>query len=253
MRTNWSPVTTALQDLRRANIALPIWWRDDDAIADTPQLDLLGNLSVALSLPVHLAIIPDRLEASLPPVILGSSNFIPLVHGWRHDRHEVGCEKKTEFGARRPGDTAELSAGLARLQAAFGDRLVPIFVPPWNILHDSLLPELARIGYAGVSTYQPRAARFAAEGLVRINTHIDPINWRGNRSLIKPRLLVEHIAALLRARLAGTQDRAEPLGLLTHHLVHDRAIWGFTQECLTRLLDGGAQPVNLLAEKDALP
>jgi hypothetical protein len=40
---------------------------------------------------------------------------------------------------------------------------------------------------------------------------------------------------------------------LTHHLVHDAAIWEFTRACLSELLDGGAQPCNLREMRDALP
>jgi len=35
------------------------------------------------------------------------------------------------------------------------------------------------------------------------------------------------------------------LGFLTHHLVHDEDIWGFTHACLARLLDGGAVPAQM--------
>jgi hypothetical protein len=41
----------------------------------------------------------------------------------------------------------------------------------------------------------------------------------------------------LQGRRLGTLDNDEPYGLLTHHLVHDAAIWDFTEAMLHRLRD----------------
>ncbi|HEX2591264.1 MAG TPA: hypothetical protein VHL34_07195 [Rhizomicrobium sp.] len=45
------------------------WWRDDDAIAETPRLHQLMTLSETLGIPVGLAVIPDQLKKSLAPVV----------------------------------------------------------------------------------------------------------------------------------------------------------------------------------------
>ncbi|THF85384.1 MAG: polysaccharide deacetylase, partial [Sulfitobacter sp. SK025] len=37
----------------------------------------------------------------------------------------------------------------------------------------------------------------------------------------------------------------EPLGFLTHHLVHNEDIWNFTRACLKTFLDAGALPAHL--------
>ena len=103
------------------------------------------------------------------------------------------------------------------------------------------MPHLASIGYRGVSTFKSRTAATAAPGLVQVNTHIDPINWRGDRSLVSPAALLADLAEALRQRRTGDTDATEPLGLLTHHLVHDPAIWDFTERLMKRLLDGPAE------------
>ena len=54
-------------------------------------------------------------------------------------------------------------------------------------------------------------------------------NWRGTRSAVKTELLCQHIEKLLGDRLDGDADTTEPLGFLTHHLVHDPAIWDVTR------------------------
>lgn len=77
-----------------------------------------------------------------------------------------------------------------------------------------------------------------APGLEQINTHLDPIDWRGTRGLVAPDKLVAQTTDLLRDRREGRTDNAEPFGILTHHLVHDPDIWIFTEALLRRLLDG---------------
>jgi hypothetical protein len=127
----------------------------------------------------------------------------------------------------------------------FGAQLLEMFVPPWNRIDPSVVAGLAPQGYRMISTFTPRTAPQVA-GLMQVNTHIDPIFWRGGGGLVDAETLIQGIITLLQDRRNGTTDATEPLGFLTHHLVHDEAIWGFTQECLSVLLHGGATPCNLL-------
>jgi hypothetical protein len=55
------------------------------------------------------------------------------------------------------------------------------------------------------------------------------VAWHGSRSLVAEDVLVAHVASLL------STDRREPIGLLTHHLVHDPWIWNFVDRLLERL------------------
>ena len=245
MTVDWANLDAELAIWRAEGLHLPIWWRDDDAIAPTPALDRLAALAEDLSLPAHIAVIPEHAEPALAAYSKDRPLIRPLVHGWQHISHAPDGAKKAEFGHPRPDAAHELAQALNRMQELFGDDLLPIFVPPWNRLDDGLLPVLADAGYVGVSTYLPRNSRIAAPGLVQINTHIDPIFWRGTRSLVPPDILIADITKLLQDRRKGLTDPQEPLGFLTHHLVHDEDIWGFTHACLTRLLDGGAVPAQM--------
>ncbi|WP_025050995.1 polysaccharide deacetylase family protein [Sulfitobacter noctilucae] len=224
---------------------LPIWWRDDDAIAPTPELDRLTRMAGDLYLPVHLAVIPEPATSALASYCAGAEMLIPLVHGWRHKNHAPESAKKAEFAHPRSGIEGELKAALARMKTLFSANMVPVFVPPWNRLDPSIMEKVALEGYRGVSTFTPRTSKFAAAGLVQINTHLDPINWRGGGGLVAEDVLIDRLVTLLRDRREGRTDLEEPLGLLTHHLVHDAAIWDFTRTCLSRLLDGGAVAVDL--------
>tara|TARA_R100000935_G_scaffold2169_5_gene6281 strand:+ start:3061 stop:3810 length:750 start_codon:yes stop_codon:yes gene_type:complete len=245
MTVDWTSLDTELAVWRAQGLTLPLWWRDDDAIAPTPALDHLATMAGGLSLPVHIAVIPKHADPALAQLCRERPLVRPLVHGWQHISHAPEGAKKAEFGHPRPDAAHELTQGLERMQSLFGDDLLPIFVPPWNRLDDGLLPVLAQAGYVGVSTYLPRVSRMAAPDLVQINTHIDPIYWRGTRGLVPPETLIATITKLLQDRRSGRTDPHEPLGFLTHHLVHDEDIWGFTHACLSRLLDGGAVPADM--------
>ena len=246
MAADWSPITRELGLWRQEGLALKLWWRDDDAITATPELETLRSLSVRLGMDIHLAVIPKLADARLVAVCAETPNFVPVVHGWAHENYAVEGQKKAEFGAPRSDLESDAAAGLARLDTLFGHRILPLFVPPWNRVTPELLPKLPDLGYAAVSTYTPRAGVFAAPGLVQINTHLDPVNWRGGRRLMDEDALIAQLAKLLQDRRSGKTDNSEPLGLLTHHLIHDEATWGFVERCLGQLLDGGAAPEKVL-------
>ena len=134
---------------------------------------------------------------------------------------------------------------MRHLRAVFADQLVPLFVPPWNRIDARFLPVLEAVGYGGISTYGARKSVTPAAGLVQINTHVDPIFWRGHRGLVDPETLIAGLTRTLQARRAEEIDRTEPLGLLTHHLVRTEEVWNFTHDVLLVLLDGGAIPSDI--------
>lgn len=240
MKIDWSPLDRELDLWRAEGRVLPLWWRDDDAIEVTPQLEQLHGLAADLGLPLHLAVIPAGATPELAAYVAARPLIVPVVHGLSHRNHAPAGEKKAEFGAHR--DLEQLVADCAvardRLGAVFGNRLTPMFVPPWNRVAPDLLEALPGLGYRAISTFTPRKAPLAAPGLHRINTHLDPIDWKGTRSLVDPGALVAQITGQLQDRRLGRADAEEPYGILTHHLVHDAAIWHFTTELLSRLTQG---------------
>ncbi|MGI9369442.1 MAG: polysaccharide deacetylase family protein [Ruegeria sp.] len=240
MRPNWTPLDHELARWGETGLRLPLWWRDDDAVTPTPELRQLSALSANLSIPVHLAVIPHDADAALASYVKDTNALIPVVHGWAHRNHAPNGEKKSEFRLHRPIEqvASDAKAGFSRLSDLFGDRLRPMFVPPWNRIAPEVCPHLSDIGFRVLSTATPRQSRMAAPGLEQINTHIDPIDWRGTRSLVPADALIRQTTDLLRDRREGRADNSEPFGLLTHHLVHDQDIWNFTKGFLRRLLNG---------------
>lgn len=244
MNAGWSAFDAELKEWRRAGKRLRLWWRDDDAIAPTPALERLAVLAETYQIPVHLAVIPERAGPELAAFVAERALLVPVVHGWSHKNHASPEEKKSEFPANRPVDDAlwEAEEGLTTLHRLFGDRLQPMFVPPWNRIAPQMLPWMAGVGYGALSGFGPRSQSHAAPGLAQVNTHIDPVDWKGTRGLLPADALLEQICTLLRARREGTSDNSEPLGLLSHHLIHDAALWGFCEELVSRLLSGPARP-----------
>ncbi|WP_299689356.1 polysaccharide deacetylase family protein [uncultured Tateyamaria sp.] len=236
---DWTPLRNALRDCRAANTMPTLWWRDDDAVAPTRALDQLCALTETFHLSVHLAIIPALATDALAAYCVDAP-LIPVVHGWAHTDHSAAHDKKNEFLTPRPDAKRDAARGLTHMRSLFGQTLRPMFVPPWNRISAQVTTALPDMGYTTLSTFGPRGA--AVPGLTRINTHVDPIHWKGTRSLVDTQTLIDDAAAHLRQRSTGAADASEPFGLLTHHLVHDAAIWAFAETFLTEMLTGGATP-----------
>ncbi|XYD10312.1 glycosyltransferase [Methylobacterium sp. NMS12] len=223
-----------------------LFWRDDDAVAGGPDLDRLIGLAEHHGVPLLLAAIPAGIEASLPRRLEAAVGVSVAVHGLAHHNHAPSGEKRAEFGAHRPLDSliADAAAGLQiarqRLPAA---SLLPVFVPPWNRVAPDLTAALPDLGYRGLSAVPGPSI----PGLRRLDATLDPIDWRGSRSLSDPEALLRDLAAdIIRAP-------ERPLGLLTHHRVHDEAVWGFVRALVANLLGHPAIQVVDLREHFATP
>ncbi len=236
-RIDWSPVDQALDRAGDRGGAIRFWWRDDDAVADTPQLDRLLALSRRVQAGVALAVIPRELEPSLGDRLRSDGSAFALVHGWAHANHAPAGEKKAEFGSHRPLDTmaAEAEQALQIARGKLGRRLLPVFVPPWNRVSPELAQRLPQAGFTGLSAFNDRKAVSPAEGLLQVNAHVDPIDWHGTRSLVDPEQIIASLAAAIDRRALDETDREEPIGLLTHHLIHDDVIWTFCEKLMVHL------------------
>jgi predicted glycosyltransferase len=232
-RLDWSPLDRALERAADQGRSVAVWWRDDDAAAATPALDRLLALRARYAVPLAIAAIPAVVEPSLPERLASEPRTTVLVHGLAHHNHARTGDKRAEFGPQRPAHirARDAARALAVAQAAFGSSLRPVFVPPWNRMAPDFAPALREIGYAAVSAFADGRERGGQEPLPRLDTHLDPIDWRGTRSLADPNGLIARLGAYVDA----SAGRAEPLGLLTHHLVQDAATWAFCEALLARL------------------
>ena len=219
------------------------WWRDDDAVGDTPAL---RQLLATAGGPIGLAVIPAGLHPGLAAALAAHPDARVLQHGYAHRNHGREGERKSEFPDSRawPEKEADLRAGMQGLRAAFGDRFLPVLTPPWNRIGPATVAKLQSLGYRGLSRYNAREAE-RLEGLVLVNTHVDVIDWRGSRGFLGEEPCLVQFRDHLRARRRDEVEPGEPTGLLTHHLVHDPATWRFLEklrdflsnQVATRLLD----------------
>lgn len=229
----FAEVDAELERWQAAGITPRIWLRDDDATRPTPALDRLLALTNGYQAPVLLAVIPKPAEWALAERLAGERLVTPAVHGYAHRNHAPADSKKIELTENAFGRTvdtvvAELAAGRRKLREQYDGRLSDVLVPPWNRISPAVAPKIAAAGFSAISVY---GWIETPAGLPHLNTHVDIIDWRNNRIGRE----LANVSSGLAARLGEARQRGgAPVGLLTHHLVHDRTAWA----TLEAVLDG---------------
>ncbi|TBY68116.1 polysaccharide deacetylase [Rhizobium leguminosarum bv. viciae] len=222
-RMAWDPLRRELDRWQAAGRVARFWLRDDDAVEPTLALEMLMALAGENEVPLMLAVIPGLTGEALAVRLGEEANVAVAVHGWSHKNHAGLKAKKQELGGERPTEVvlSELREGFLLLQRLHPARFLPVLVPPWNRIDAALIPALPGLGFAALSVYG-RAKQGGPMPL--LNTHVDIIDWHGTRGGRSEAELVTELVAELRDRFAGSD---EPIGVLTHHLVHDAAAWDF--------------------------
>ena len=239
---DWPDLAAELDRWGETGRRAALWWRDDDAVAATPQLDAL--LRIADGAPLALAVIPARAGAELSARLRAATSVSVLQHGWRHV-NRAGGGKKSEYPPDRTaaGVAAEVAAGRARLAALFGPLAFPVFVPPWNRIAPNLLPVLAANGMAALSVMAAgsapeRAAQGPARlpaGLAAIDVHLDVTDWQGGRGFVGTAAALQALVGRLQDLRLGAGAAPGSVGILTHHLIMDDETAGFLGD-LCRLI-----------------
>ena len=229
----WTRLRDALSRLGEDGRPVDFWLRDDDAVAPTPALERL--IKVAGDVPLSLAVIPAHAVPALAERLNGLPGVTVLQHGFSHANHAAAGAKKCELGADRPAADVltELAEGRRRL-AGF-THVADMLVPPWNRIDPQVVAGLPALGFAALSVYGDRPAR--GGGVVQINTHVDPVDWRGTRGFLGEEAVLGMLLARLGRLADGTAERDEPTGILTHHLVHDAEGFGFLEILLPAIAE----------------
>jgi len=210
----------ALNDRKDAGAPVQFWLRDDDAVEPTKPLDDLLALTTRYAIPLTLAVIPALSTDELAQRLITTRHVAVAVHGWLHKDHAPTGEKKQELGLHRPLDEicSELSRGYTVLAQQHAPNFVPLLVPPWNRIDPAVVEELPELGFQGLSAFGVPAS----DSLATVNTHIDIIDWRGTRGCRDVSELIDELVAMI-------ESTQIPIGILTHHLVHDDAALQFLQ------------------------
>ncbi len=228
MKADWSPFYAALDRLADTGTQARFWLRDDDAISDTAALRQLAGWAASAKTEILLALVPSKADVTLKELMEVTPQLVGAVHGWAHKNHAPDSEKKQELGAHRPTELicAELSSAHQRTVQLCGERMLPVLVPPWNRISPSVVQQLPELGYEGLSTFSDAFSDPPPPSLKVQNSHVDIIDWRGNRGGRSTTDLIEEMVTAIEQRTPGDQ----PIGILSHHLVHDAAAWTFLDE-----------------------
>jgi hypothetical protein len=228
----WPDLVVELDRWEDAGRVAPLWWRDDDAVMPTPQLDRL--LAVADGAPLALAVIPAEAREALAATLRWRPRVAVLHHGWCHANRAVSGKKSEYPAERHPVDVAdELDEGRKRMRAVFGSRALPVFVPPWNRFSERFVPLLAEAGFVAISQMappEPPPPKMLADGgIAAIDVHVDIVAWHEDRNFIGETAALGRLVAALRTRREAGDEGT--IGVLTHHLVMDVA----SEDFLARL------------------
>ena len=229
------PVADALD---AAAAPVPLFIRDDDAGWGDARLLALLDLLAARELPVDLAVIPCELDAGLARELVAREDVGLHQHGYAHVNHEREG-RKCEFGPSRAAaaQLADIEAGRARLADLLGDRVDPIFTPPWNRCTADTGHAVLAAGLRVLSR-EARAAPLGIAGLAELPVHVD---WFAHRH--GTRLAPDELGARLGAAIAA----GGPVGLMLHHALMDDGELRRADELL-RLLAGheAARPARMI-------
>jgi hypothetical protein len=250
--SDWDEVRGELDAWLAQGLTARFWVRDDDASKRSVPLAQLYALTERFDITIGLAVIPGAIHQNLPDYLNGEArNFRPMCHGWKHVNHGSRT-RPAEFGSERPLAQLIQDAETARrVFVSHFHKMQPVFVPPFNCISHALTRLLPDIGFAAVSAIPSRLSRellrLRAEfgriplfnlprlsATPRIDVHIDLIDWKAQTAMDN-KVIARALAQQLRGRRKGA-DTSPPIGLLTHHLVHDAAVWRLCDAVLDMLL-----------------
>ena len=227
MHSSFTQLRNALARRQQQGVPLQLFLRDDDVTDDEPSLRRLLTLCARHTIPINLGVIPGRLTAAgiavLNDYVQQQPGLLELnQHGWQHVNHEP-TGKKCEFGPSRDyaAQLADLAAGQAKMNEAFGAQWSPVFVPPWNRCTAVTARALAQLGFRALSR---DAGQAPLPDCREVPVTLDLFRWRGGAVL----RAADELADELAQQIAST-DR---VGLLLHHQVLDDAAFALLDEWL---------------------
>lgn len=255
MSRNWEDARRELDCWAARGLKARFWVRDDDACEMSASLARLHEMAARHDIVIGLAVIPSKVRPSLLKFLTEEGRrFHPMCHGWQHTNHAPAGHKPAEFGSDRPMsaliDDAQLAIGAFR---KYFESCDVVFVPPFGQISRAMVRALPGIGFAGLSgapgwlerklSYLPsleiRLPNVTTphwSGIPRLDVQIDPIDWQ-NRTAHSAGTICDAIVRFLRPRRMGFLSCDTPVGLVTHHLVHDERIWDACNDTLDFLRD----------------
>lgn len=225
----FAPLRAELELWQASGRSCPFWWRDDDLVCASPELNKMALAAAEACVPVLAAVIPARTHDRLGEDTKGMTGLSFCQHGYAHKSHAAAGAPSSEFGSDRPPAVVarEIAEGRQRLQGLFGERFIPVFVPPWNRIAADFVPLLEEYRFLGLSQYKDEPSHPDSK-LIVVNSHIEILRWSAaSKATCKPTpaLVLELVKLLAERRVSAAEP--EPLGVLSHHLAMKDDAWLF--------------------------
>ncbi|RTL30735.1 MAG: hypothetical protein EKK49_12960 [Rhodocyclaceae bacterium] len=225
----FSPLRAELELWQASGRSCPFWWRDDDLVCASPELNKMALLAAEARVPVLAAVIPAHTDGRLGEDTMGMAELSFCQHGYAHKSHVAAGVPSSEFGnGRQLSEVArEIAEGRQRLQGLFGERFIPVFVPPWNRIAANFIPLLEEYRFLGLSQHRDEPS-LPDSKLITVHCDIEILLWSAaSKATCKPTqtLVLELVKRL--AKLRTNAMEPEPLGVLTHHRAMKDDAWLF--------------------------
>jgi hypothetical protein len=220
-----------------------VFFRADDIARIDPAFEAMIRLFVKHRAPLGLALVPAWLDSPGWDSLLAACQDRDLwtwhQHGYAHVNHEPQG-KKQEFGPSRTAEAkrGDLARGWEHLSRLAGERLAPIFTPPWNRVDAEALKALKVLGFQAVSrSLRPKVP--ALPGLMELPVAVDPHTRKEPDITAAWAALEDELQKGLASGLCG---------IMLHHQLMNRAALAWLDALLDKL---AAQPgivLNTMAE-----
>lgn len=190
-----------------------VFFRDDDVGWGMHRLRPLCEKFAKYALPLDLAVIPGAINslavAEINDIVADFDAWIHLhQHGYVHVNHQRQG-RKCEFGSDRSehDQQRDITAGQARLENVFGDRIEAVFTPPWNRCDSLTGKVLQRQGFKVLSRMRSAGEPVMA-ALPEVPVAVDWLKKKNGERLC-------HAALLEHARQAFIEN--DVVGIMLHH------------------------------------
>ena len=232
------------------------WWRDDDAIAPTPALTQLLDLSDAHRIEVAVAVIPATASDALAGRASSRADT-PRSCSTAMRTRTMRRPASRRSNAAASGRSTRCSASSAR--AGGGSQSCSARAPSRSSPRRGTASSgrcstrLGEAGFRGASAYGPRArdGRGARPRRRQCACRSD--------ELARAPLRRRRQGAERRSRRAqgaarrGATEADEPLGLLTHHLDHDAELWDFLDDFFRATTRASGRPLDRRSPRPSPP
>ena len=210
-RDPWCSLHAELDEWHKSERLATLWWRDDDTTKPGPLLERLQSICADTGL--LLAVVPQHCDPALYAFCVDTPSVRIAQHGYAHINHAPRGQGlgAWELGLHREMATvlSELEEGHKRLVDAYAELFLPVVVPPWNRIDPKLFPALQANGYKAVSAFGTRPMVNLADGLLSVNSHVDPIRWKTGARFAGTQKTINSLVEHLKNRRLGETDESE--------------------------------------------